>query len=152
MADCVGTILRILARRFDWLVGRVSPWNPPRRQGRPAKPSIAPTGDRGTLVAFGARVRRRREDLGWSQRRLAEWLDTDSSYVARIERGHLAVRISMLIRLAEALELDPGDLLHAKAIAPRARAAPYRLPTVGVAGNGIAAPASLASIGTYTNA
>jgi transcriptional regulator with XRE-family HTH domain len=101
-------------------------------------------------VAFGARVRWRREDLGWSQPRLAEWLGTDPSSVARIERGHLAVRISMLIRLAEALELDPGDVLHAKAIAPRARAAPHRLPTVGVARDGTAAPASLEAVGTYS--
>jgi hypothetical protein len=58
----------------------------------------------------------------------------------------------MLIRLAEALELDPGDLLRPKAIVPCAYPARFRLPVVGVAADGITAPTSLAPIGIHTNA
>lgn len=63
-------------------------------------------------VAFGKRVRARREELGLSQRVLAEKADLDWSYVAQAERGERNIALANMAKLAIALEVDLGDLLR----------------------------------------
>lgn len=61
-------------------------------------------------VEFGARVRARRTELGWSQRLLAERSGLDWSYVAQVERGERNIALLNIHRLAEALEVSVADL------------------------------------------
>ena len=61
-------------------------------------------------VAFGDRIRERRSELGLTQRVLAERAEMDWSYVAQAERGERNVALLNILRLAEALDIDIGDL------------------------------------------
>lgn len=63
------------------------------------------------LRALGERVRARRLSLGLSQEQLAERAGLHRNYVGGIEQGRRNVATVNLVRLAVALELDPGDLL-----------------------------------------
>lgn len=60
---------------------------------------------------FGARVRRRRRDLGWTQERLAEEVGLHFTYVGSVERGQRNVSLRNIVRLATALGVDAGDLV-----------------------------------------
>ena len=61
---------------------------------------------------LGERVRERRHALGLSQERLAEDSDLHWSALGRIERGQSNLTLTNLIRLAEVLEVNPGDLVR----------------------------------------
>ena len=61
-------------------------------------------------VEFGSRVRACRTDLGWSQERLAQETGLHMTYVSSVERGERNVSLRNIIRLADALEVDPGIL------------------------------------------
>jgi transcriptional regulator with XRE-family HTH domain len=70
--------------------------------------------ERSTL---GVVIRRRRQELGWTQEELAERISTDDEYVrqseiSRIENGKTELpRRERLVRLAEVLDLPLGELL-----------------------------------------
>ncbi|MEZ0094364.1 helix-turn-helix domain-containing protein [Streptacidiphilus sp. EB129] len=51
----------------------------------------------------GELVRRRREELGWSQSRLAQASGTGQSLISRIEQGRVNPTVEMLTRLADAM-------------------------------------------------
>ena len=64
---------------------------------------------------FGGRVRTQRHALGLSQERLAEKADLHWSYVGQVERGQHdknGIGLIALLKLAAALELDPGQLVE----------------------------------------
>lgn len=61
--------------------------------------------------AFGVRVRERRRGLGWSLERLAEASELHWTYVGSVERGERNVSLQNILRLAAALDLDPGELV-----------------------------------------
>jgi transcriptional regulator with XRE-family HTH domain len=61
-------------------------------------------------VHFGQRVRERRKQLGMSQERLAIVVAMDRAYVGGVERGERNVSLVNIVRLAEALDIDPGAL------------------------------------------
>lgn len=63
-------------------------------------------------VSIGLRVRARRQELGLSQEQLAERSGLHRTYVGSIERGERNVASVNLVRLAEALEIDAGELLR----------------------------------------
>lgn len=63
------------------------------------------------LRTLGERVRTRRLSLGLSQEQLAERAGLHRNYIGGIEQGRRNVATINLVRLALALELDPGDLL-----------------------------------------
>lgn len=63
------------------------------------------------LHALGQRVRARRTLLGLSQEQLAERAGLHRNYVGGIEQGRRNVATVNLVRLAIALEVDPGELL-----------------------------------------
>ncbi|MEW1914651.1 helix-turn-helix transcriptional regulator [Kitasatospora sp. NPDC085895] len=51
-------------------------------------------------------IRQRREELGWSQARLASAAGTGQAVVSRIESGHLNPTVDMLRRLASAMNTE----------------------------------------------
>jgi transcriptional regulator with XRE-family HTH domain len=61
---------------------------------------------------FGERVRERRHKLGLSQEGLAEGTNLHWSFIGRIERGQANLTLRNILRLADALDMDPGDLLR----------------------------------------
>jgi ribosome-binding protein aMBF1 (putative translation factor) len=50
---------------------------------------------------------------GWSQKELASRVGTSQSYVARLEAGEIDPQLSTLKRLANALGVEPAELLNA---------------------------------------
>jgi len=65
------------------------------------------TADRGWFFAAVAdKVSVRRQEIGLSQRELAELVGTTQSAIARLERGGRPPRIDTLLRIADALECD----------------------------------------------
>lgn len=60
---------------------------------------------------FGARVRARRTQLGWTQEQLAEGVGLHFTYVGSVERGERNISLKNIIRLASALGVDPGSLV-----------------------------------------
>jgi transcriptional regulator with XRE-family HTH domain len=54
----------------------------------------------------GALVRERRQELGWSQARLAAAAATTQAVVSRIERGTASPTADMLQRLAQAMDSE----------------------------------------------
>lgn len=62
-------------------------------------------------VAFGLRVRRLREAIGISQEALATKANIHRTYIGGIERGERNPTLTMIHRIARALDVDPTDLL-----------------------------------------
>lgn len=60
--------------------------------------------------AWNLRIARRR--AGLTQRELAERIGKDQSRIALWEGGGCLARTATLVRLAEALEIEPGELLR----------------------------------------
>lgn len=67
--------------------------------------------DEEALNQIGARIREIRTKKGISQETLANSCDIDYSQVNRMELGKVNFGISYLFRIAEALEVDPKELL-----------------------------------------
>ena len=61
---------------------------------------------------MGAKIRQFREQLGMSQRQLAAALGLDPSAVCLWESGKSVPTIQNLIRLADILGCEPGDLFE----------------------------------------
>lgn len=64
-------------------------------------------------AAFGEAVRRRRAELGWSQRELAEKMFTDVKQVGEIERGIRNPSLQAVFDLESVLEIGLGKLFSA---------------------------------------
>ena len=60
---------------------------------------------------FGAAVRARREDLGFSQEQLAELAGMHRTYVGSIERGERNVSLENIVKLCKALRIKPSSLM-----------------------------------------
>ena len=60
---------------------------------------------------FGDRVRAFRVKRGISQEHLAELSELDRTYISGIERGTRNVSLINIVRIADALEIKPSDLL-----------------------------------------
>jgi transcriptional regulator with XRE-family HTH domain len=63
------------------------------------------------LDQFGKKVREAREKRGLSTRGLADLADIDYANFNRIENGLREPKLSMIITIANALGVDPSDLL-----------------------------------------
>ena len=59
---------------------------------------------------MGLAIRRRRQELGFSQERLAEVADVHRNFVGHVERGEQNVSIDSLVRFAAALKTSLADL------------------------------------------
>ncbi|MCJ0897737.1 MULTISPECIES: helix-turn-helix domain-containing protein [Rhodococcus] len=65
----------------------------------------------GAARVFGARVREARHRHGWSLETAAEHCGFHWTYLARVERGQRSIRLENIVRVAEGLGVDPGDLI-----------------------------------------
>lgn len=70
-------------------------------------PPISPA-----AAEFGARVRRRRQELGKSQEQLAADSDLHWSFLGQVERGRRNLTLHNILKVALALGVDPGDLVR----------------------------------------
>ena len=61
---------------------------------------------------FGERVRSRRHERGWSQEQLADVSGLHWTFIGQVERGRRNVTLHNILRLAEALDVDPGELVR----------------------------------------
>ena len=76
-------------------------------------------------MGFGEQLRRRREELGLSRAELAERLGVSRSAVGNYETGVSTPKEDILLRLFDALQVDPNYLIRT-ASTPRASSAPGR--------------------------
>lgn len=60
---------------------------------------------------LGKAIRKRREELGWTQENLAEKAELHWTYISGIERGVRNVTILKLFAIARALSLRVRDLV-----------------------------------------
>jgi transcriptional regulator with XRE-family HTH domain len=67
--------------------------------------------EEGSVAGFGRNVRAARIARGWTQEQLADETGLASVQISRIERGTREVRLTTLLKLLKALELDPNRLL-----------------------------------------
>lgn len=61
--------------------------------------------------ALGEAIKKRREDQGLSQERLAMMIGSSKSHIWRIEKGRVGVGIDDLARIADALDTEVRELL-----------------------------------------
>lgn len=57
------------------------------------------------------RIRKAREDLGYTRERFAEKLDVSVSYLAELERGRTGISVKMLVKVCELLGLSADYVL-----------------------------------------
>ena len=62
--------------------------------------------------AFGARVREVRHAKEMTQEAVAEAADLHPTFISNVERGHRVPTIVTLLKLAQALDVDAGELLR----------------------------------------
>jgi transcriptional regulator with XRE-family HTH domain len=65
-------------------------------------------GAHSTRVAFGQRVRRIREQRGFSQEQLAELAGIHRTYMSSVERGQRNIGLDNIAALADALGVSPA--------------------------------------------
>lgn len=63
-------------------------------------------------VLFGQRVAYLRKQIGWSQEKLANESGLARSYLGGVERGQRNIALVNICRLAEALSVQPGELMR----------------------------------------
>jgi transcriptional regulator with XRE-family HTH domain len=61
---------------------------------------------------FGRRVRARRLELKKSQEQLAADSDVHWSFLGQVERGRRNLTFHNILKVAEALQVDPGELVR----------------------------------------
>jgi transcriptional regulator with XRE-family HTH domain len=62
-------------------------------------------------LAFGQRVRQHRKARGMSQDALARATNVHATMIGRLERGAREPRLSTILRVADGLAVDPGELI-----------------------------------------
>jgi transcriptional regulator with XRE-family HTH domain len=70
------------------------------------------------LKRFGETLREHRQRAGLSQEKLAARADIDRTYVGGAERGERNVALVNIVRLAEALNVPPAELLSSLTLDP----------------------------------
>jgi transcriptional regulator with XRE-family HTH domain len=70
-------------------------------------PALSPA-----LQTLGERIRARRGELGLSQEGLADVASLHWTFVGQVERGRRNLSLHNLLKLAEALDIDPGKLVE----------------------------------------
>ncbi len=71
------------------------------------------------LEELGRRVRAVRTDRGWTIRELAERSGVSLRFLVQLEGGRANISVKRLWELAQALQIEPADLLSASEAAPR---------------------------------
>jgi transcriptional regulator with XRE-family HTH domain len=91
------------------------------------------------MTRFGTWLREARDRRGWTLEVLAKSANTSHPTISRLEHGRANPSRKMVLRLAEALGVDPADGLSAAGFLPTPEARERRLPLGG--GYELAAPA-----------
>jgi transcriptional regulator with XRE-family HTH domain len=78
-------------------------------------------GDAPSMQEFARRVRARRKELGVSQMALADAAGLHFTFFSTVERGQRNVTLTSILRIAAALDVDPGELLAGMRLDPRRR-------------------------------
>ncbi len=65
----------------------------------------------GDLKTIGLSIMKVRQSRKMSQEDLAGAAEVARNYISRIENGHVAFSVPVLLRIAEALEVSPSKLL-----------------------------------------
>jgi transcriptional regulator with XRE-family HTH domain len=86
-----------------------------RKKLSPGRPQGAKTYDPAPALAFGAAVRQRRLEVGFSQEELAARASVERSHMGKIERGEHVPNLVLILRLATALSVTPGSLVDTAA-------------------------------------
>jgi quercetin dioxygenase-like cupin family protein/DNA-binding transcriptional regulator YiaG len=63
-------------------------------------------------TGLGAKIRSLREGLNWSPEKLAQATGQTPEFVEQVEKGDISPAVSFLLRLAKALDVDPGTFLR----------------------------------------
>ena len=71
----------------------------------------AKTSAKDPRTQFGKRVRRIRTELGWTLEELAEEAGMHWTYIGSIERGERNLSLVNIVRLANALQVGPEELV-----------------------------------------
>jgi transcriptional regulator with XRE-family HTH domain len=66
-----------------------------------------------SLIPLAEAIRRRREELGWSQEKLADHCGFDRTYISMLERGRRNPSFLNLLKLSDGLELSVSTLTEA---------------------------------------
>ena len=72
-------------------------------------------------AAFGRRLRELRARLDLSQDALAQATDIHPTAIGRMERGAREPRLTTILRLADGLDVNPGELLDGLGGATKSR-------------------------------
>lgn len=64
------------------------------------------------MAGLGTNLREARERLGLTQEQVAERSGVHATEVSRIEGGKRDPKVSTVVRLAKAVEVEPGELLR----------------------------------------
>ncbi|WP_188963409.1 helix-turn-helix domain-containing protein [Deinococcus aquiradiocola] len=62
-------------------------------------------------LQLGLRIRRLREDRGWSQDVFAQMTQLGRSYPHKIESGIVDIQLTTLVKIAKAFKITPSQLL-----------------------------------------
>ncbi len=65
-----------------------------------------------SMKSVGRKIAVLRSDRGMSQEDLAGAAEVNRGYISRIENGHVAFSVPVLLKIAEALEVSPEKLFH----------------------------------------
>jgi transcriptional regulator with XRE-family HTH domain len=57
---------------------------------------------------IGKRIKKSREENGFTQEQLAEFLDVSNAYISKIERGKTAINLNMLSEICDCLKITPS--------------------------------------------
>jgi transcriptional regulator with XRE-family HTH domain len=63
------------------------------------------------LQSIGRKIGKLRAELDMSQEDLAGTAEVNRGYISRIENGHVAFSVPVLLKIAEALRVKPEKLL-----------------------------------------
>jgi transcriptional regulator with XRE-family HTH domain len=61
---------------------------------------------------FGKRIRHRRQALGLTQEALADLAGLHWTFIGQVERGRRNLTLHNILKLAAALDVDPGELVN----------------------------------------
>lgn len=76
------------------------------------------------LERVGARVAEARKARGWTQSKLAEVVQVGDVTLSRLETGSRGMSLSMLAKIAQALELGLGELIDVGQPIPQSQRTP----------------------------
>jgi transcriptional regulator with XRE-family HTH domain len=65
-------------------------------------------------IVFGERLKERRKALGLTQAQLFEQTGITTAYISFIERGRGNPTLDMMVKLADAVELEVWDMIRPK--------------------------------------